>query len=122
MSLKRFNELLQFPTYHLISGCTTRWRPDPIWLNITCSKHKTYINRLERPRIYDPRQAKATDICNLNIRYLQRLIATVIFGHNDIRNVCKKSKLFLIWFAFLGTHEDTSLSYLAFVGDIKDHP
>jgi len=64
-------------------------------------------DRFGRPHIYNPWQAKATNNCNLNICYLQRLIANVIVGHNDSQNVCQKVELFLIWCALLGTHADT---------------
>ena len=54
--------------------------------------------------MYDPRQAKAEDIGNLTIRYLQRLMVNIIFGYNDSKNVCRQGELFLLWCAFSGTH------------------
>jgi len=53
-------------------------------------------------------QAKATNIFNVNIRYLQHLMANIIFGRNDSQNVCRKAELFLICCAFNGAHADTS--------------
>ena len=59
MSLRGFNEL-----FHLLMN-TDALRdvlslriPGPIWLSITCFKHKTYTDRFGRPRIYDPRKTK----------------------------------------------------------------
>jgi len=71
LSLRGFNNLMHFPN-HPDSFCDVpqRWKPDPAWLSITCSKCKTYTDRFGRPRVYDPRQAKATDICNPSIHYL----------------------------------------------------
>ena len=83
-----------------------RWKPDPAWLSITCAKHKTYTDRFGWPRVHDPRQAKATNICNLTIRYLQHLLANIVFGRNDSQNVCRKRELFLLWCALFGTHVD----------------
>ena len=107
MSLRGFNNLMHFPN-HPDSFCDVpqRWKPDPAWLSITCAKRKTYTDRFGRPRVYDPRQAKATDICNPSIRYLQRLLANIVFGRNDSQNVCRKGELFLLWCALSGTHVD----------------
>jgi len=71
LSLREFNNLLHLPV-HLDSfrDVPSQWRPDPFWLSITCSKWKSYINRFGWPRVYDSRQAKTTDICNVNICYL----------------------------------------------------
>jgi len=95
MSLKGFNNLLHFPN-HPDSFCDVpqRWKLDSVWLSITCAKRKTYSDRFRRPRVYDPRQAKATDICNPTIRYLQRLMANIIYGRNDSQNVCRKGNYF----------------------------
>jgi len=56
---------------------------------------------------YGLQQAKAIDIYNLNIRYLQRLITNVIFGRHDSQNMCRKAELFLIWCVLLGTRANT---------------
>jgi len=86
-----------------------RWHPDPAWLSITCSKQKSYIDRFERPRVYDPRQVKATDICDFNICYSQHLMANIIFGRNDSQNVCRKAELFFICCALTGAYADTGV-------------
>ena len=96
MSLSGFNNLLHFPNYpDSFCDVPQRWKPDPVWLSITCPKCKMYIDWFGWPQVYDPRQAKATDICNPTIRYLQRLMANNIFGCNDSQNVYRKGELFL---------------------------
>jgi len=89
MCLRMFNELLKLPmadgAYRDISPL---WRPDPIWLSITCSKQKAYMDRFGKPRAFHPRQAKATDICNINLYYLQCLTTNIIFGRNGNQNGC----------------------------------
>jgi len=57
--------------------------------------------------VYEHMQTKATHICNVNICYLQRLMASIIFGRNDSHNVCNKAELFLIWCALIRTHRNT---------------
>ena len=92
MSLRMFNDLLRLSvvdgTYRDVPSL---WRPDPVWLSITCSKRKEYTDRLGRPRVFDPQQTKATDIGNINLRYLQRLTANIVFGRNDNQNGCRKA-------------------------------
>jgi len=107
MSLKGFNNLLHLPNF-LGSFCDVPqcWRPDLFWLSITCAKRKTHINQFWRPQLYDPRQAKATDIWNLTVWYLQCLMANIIFGRNYSQNVYQKGELFLLWCALSGTHVD----------------
>ena len=84
MSLRMFNDLLRLPVADgAYRDVPSLWHPDPVWLSITCSKRKDYHDRWGRLRVYDPRQAKATDICNLNLWYLQRLTANIIFSRND---------------------------------------
>ena len=107
MSLKGFNNLLHLPNFpDSFCDVPQRGRPNPVWLSITCSKRKMRIDRFGRPRVYDPRQAKAIDIYNPTIQYLQRLMANIIFGRNDSQNVCQKGELFLLWCALSGTHVD----------------
>ena len=79
---------------------------DPIWLSITYTNRKEYIDWFRRPWVYDPQQAKATDIYNPTIWYLQRLTASIIFGCNDSQNVYWKEELFLLWCALSSTHVD----------------
>jgi len=107
MSLRSFNDLLHFLVCEN-SFCyvPTTWRPDPVWLSITCSKRKTYTTRFGGPCTYFSRQTKAIDICNINIRHLQRLMANIIFGRNGSKNVYRKAELFLTWCALTGTHAD----------------
>lgn len=89
MNLRMFNELLRFPVVdRAFRDVPSLWQPNPVWLSITCSKRKEYTDRWRRPRIFYPRQAKATDICNVNLRYLQRLTTNIIFGCNDSQNYC----------------------------------
>ena len=108
MSLRMFNELWRFP---MVDGAhrdvPSLWRPDPIWLSITCSKRKEYTDRWGRHRVFNSRQAKATDICNVNLRYLQRLTANIVFGCNNNQNGYRKAELFIIWCALSGTPIDT---------------
>lgn len=108
MSLRMFNDLLRFPvTDGAYRDVPSLFRTDPVWLNITCSNRKQYRDRWGRPRVFDPRQAKATDLCNVNLRYLQRLTANIIFGRNDNQNGCRKAELFIVWCALSGTPIDT---------------
>ena len=72
--------------------------------------------------MYDPRQAKATDICNLTIRYLQRLMANIIFGRSDSQNVCRKGELFLLWYALFGTHVDIEAFILRHLTEVAKSP
>ena len=70
MSLRMFNELLRFSVVDgAFRDVPSLWQPDPVWLSITCSKRKTYMDRFRRPRAFNPHQAKATDICNINLCY-----------------------------------------------------
>ena len=92
MSLRGFNELFHL----LVNADALRDVPglrilDPVWLSITCFKHKTYTDRFGRPRIYVPMKAKAMDICNISTRYLQCVMANIIFGSLDSQNVYKKA-------------------------------
>ena len=49
MSLRMFNDLLHFP---VVDGAyrdvAPLFSPDPIWLNITCDKRKSYTDSVER--------------------------------------------------------------------------
>jgi len=88
MSLRGFSEFFHFLVYKdSFPNMLTRWRPNLIWLSATCSKQKTNADSFWRPNMYEPKLAKATDICNINICYLQRLIANTIFWGNDNQNV-----------------------------------
>ena len=110
MSLRGYSKLLHFSIYEdSFRDVPTRWRLNPIWLNITYSKRKIYTDKFRRSRIYDSRQTKITDICDIDIRYLQKLRANIIFGHNDSQNVSRKAELFLIWYTLTGTHADTKI-------------
>ena len=103
----KFSGLLHLPVYpDSFRDMLSRSRSNVVWLRITCSKRKLYTDKLGWPRVYDPRQAKATDICNINIRYLQHLMANIIFGHDDSQSMCRKVELFLLWCALTGTHVD----------------
>lgn len=103
-----FNDLLRLPVLDgAYRDVPSLWRPDPVWLSITSSKRKEYYDRWGRPTVFGPRQAKATDICNVNLRYLQRLTANIVFGRNDNQNGCRKAELFIIWCAMSGTPIDT---------------
>ena len=107
MNLRGFNELRHFSVYEdSFRDVTNTWRPDPIWLTITCSKQKTYSDQFERPRICDRRQVKTTDICNLNIHYLQRLMVNIILGAMIAKMFVGK-RLFHVWCVLTGTHADT---------------
>ena len=119
ISLKDFNNLLYFPNYpDCFCDIPQQWKPDLVWLSITCAKRKTYSDRFERPRVYNPRQAKATGICNLTIRYLQRLMGNVIYGRNDSQNVCQKEELFLLWYALSRTHVDIGAFILRHLAEV----
>ena len=119
MSLIMFNDLLHFP---VVDGAyrdvAPLFSPDPIWLNITCDKRKSYTDSRGHPRIFDPRQAKATDICNLNLRYLQRLTANIIFGRNDNQNGCRKAELFIIHCALSSTPIDSGAFLIRHLADV----
>ena len=111
MSLRMFNELLRFPVVDgAYKDAPSLWRPNPIWLSITFSKWKESTDRWGRHRVFAPRQAKATDICNVNLRYLQCLTANIVFGRNDNQNGCQKVELFITWYALSGTPIDTGPS------------
>ena len=108
MNLRMFNGSLKFPVIDgVYRDVTSLWRPDPIWKSVTCSKRKAYIDQFRRPRFFDPQQAKAIDICNINVRYLQCLTANIIFSRNDNQNGYRKAELFIICCALSGTPIDT---------------
>jgi len=66
MSLRMLNELLKFPVVdRAYRDVPLLWRLDPVWLNITCTKWKEYTDRWGRHRVFDPRQAKATDMTSV---------------------------------------------------------
>ena len=87
-------------------------------MSITCSKRKDYHDRWGKLRIYDPRQEKATDICNVTLRYLQRLTANIIFSRNDSQNGCRKAELFIIWCALSGTPIDTGAFIIRHLAEV----
>lgn len=119
LSLRMFNDYLRLPVADgAYRDVPSLWRPDPVWLSITCSKRKAYQDRWGRPRVYDPRQAKATDICNVNLRYLQRLTANIIFSRNDTQNGCRKAELFIIWCALSGTPIDTGAFIIRHLAEV----
>jgi len=119
MSLRMFNDLLRLPVADgAYRDVPSLWRPDPVWLSITCSKRKDFHDRWGRLRVYDPRQAKATDICNVNLRYLQRLTANIVFSRNDSQNGCRKAELFIIWCALSGTPIDTGAFIIRHLAEV----
>jgi len=108
ISFMDFNELLHLPlhSYGNKDELDT-WNLHPTWLNATCSKTKIHHGRWDKPRIFDHRQAKETDICNINIGYLQCLMLNMIFSHHDTQNVCRNAELFTIWSALNDSYIDT---------------
>jgi len=119
MNLRMFKKLWGFPMVdRAFRDVPSLWSLDPVWLSITCSKRKEYTNQRGRPRIFYPRQAKAADICNVNLQYLQCLTASIIFGGNDNQNGCRKAELFIIWCTLLGTPMDTGVSIIRHFGKV----
>jgi len=119
MSLRMFNDLFRFLVVDgAFRDVPSLWRSDPVWLSITCSKRKEYHDWWGRPSIFDPRQAKATDIYNVNMRYLQRLTANIIFRRKDNQNGFWKAELLIIWCALSGTPIDTGAFIIRHLAEV----